>query len=62
MNRPPRDYTEKLLRKLQERIPDLVLRTTFISGFPGEGDDYHRQVVEFCKAMHFERMGAFAYS
>ena len=36
MNRPPRAHTEQLLQKLRERIPDLVLRTTFISGFPGQ--------------------------
>ncbi len=35
MNRPSQDHTVKLLRKLRERIPGLVLRTTFISGFPG---------------------------
>lgn len=35
MNRPPREHTEKLLHKLRQRIPGLVLRTTFISGFPG---------------------------
>ncbi len=35
MNRPPREHTEKLLQKLRDRIPGLVLRTTFISGFPG---------------------------
>lgn len=35
MNRPPRLYTETLLKKLRARIPGLVLRTTFITGFPG---------------------------
>ena len=35
MNRPPREHTERLLRMLRARIPGLVLRTTFISGFPG---------------------------
>ena len=35
MNRPPREHTERLLRKLRARIPGLALRTTFISGFPG---------------------------
>ncbi len=36
MNRPPQEHTVKLLQKLRQRIPDLVLRTTFISGFPGQ--------------------------
>jgi hypothetical protein len=35
MNRPPQAHTVTLLHKLRERIPDLALRTTFISGFPG---------------------------
>ena len=35
MNRPPKDHTVKLLTKLRDRIPGLVLRTTFIAGFPG---------------------------
>ncbi len=35
MNRPPQAHTVDLLKKLRARIPDLVLRTTFISGFPG---------------------------
>lgn len=62
MNRPPRAYTEGLLRKLRERIPGLVLRTTFIAGFPGETDAQHRELVDFCKSFRFDRMGAFAYS
>lgn len=37
MNRPPQAHTLQLLHKLRERIPGLALRTTFISGFPGEG-------------------------
>lgn len=36
MNRPPQEHTVKLLQKLRQRIPGLVLRTTFISGFPGD--------------------------
>ena len=36
MNRPPQDHTVKLLTKLRDRIPGLVLRTTFIAGFPGQ--------------------------
>jgi len=43
------DHTVKLLRKLRERIPGLVLRTTFISGFPGETAEQHRELVDFCK-------------
>lgn len=62
MNRPTQQHTEKLLGKLRERIPGLVLRTTFIAGFPGESDQAHANVVEFATRMGFQRMGAFAYS
>lgn len=62
MQRPPRDHTTKLLHKMRERIPGLVLRTTFISGFPGESDEQHRELVDFAKEFKFERMGSFAYS
>ncbi|KAG1661709.1 hypothetical protein FOA52_002045 [Chlamydomonas sp. UWO 241] len=62
MNRPAKDHTMKLLTTLRARIPDLALRTTFISGFPGEGADEHRELVDFAKEWKWERMGAFAYS
>lgn len=45
MNRPHRDHTEGLLRRLRERIPGLVLRSTFICGFPGEREEDHRALV-----------------
>ena len=62
MNRPPRQHTEALLRKLRDRIPGLALRSTFICGFPGEREEDHRELVEFCKSFRFERLGAFAFS
>lgn len=62
MNRPPQQHTLSLLRTLRDRIPGLALRTTFISGFPGETDAQHRELVDFCKEFRFERMGCFAYS
>jgi ribosomal protein S12 methylthiotransferase len=62
MNRPPRAFTEGLLRKLRERIPGLILRTTFICGFPGESEEQHQELVDFCKTFQFDRMGAFAFS
>lgn len=42
------DHTVNLLRKLRERIPGLVLRTTFISGFPGESDAQHKVRAHAC--------------
>lgn len=62
MNRPPKQHTVDLLKRLRDRIPDLVLRTTFITGFPGETDDQHNELVQFCKDFKFERMGCFIYS
>jgi ribosomal protein S12 methylthiotransferase len=62
MNRPPRQHTEDLLYKLRERIPGLALRTTFISGFPGETEAEHEELMQFCREFKFERLGAFAYS
>jgi ribosomal protein S12 methylthiotransferase len=57
MNRPPRQHTEKLLRTLRARIPGLVLRTTFISGFPGETEEEHRELVSFVKVRTFAAAG-----
>ncbi|KAL6762562.1 hypothetical protein V8C86DRAFT_2515999 [Haematococcus lacustris] len=62
MNRPPQDHTLALLGRLRDSIPHLALRTTFINGFPGETDEQHRELVNFCKTFKFERMGSFAYS
>jgi ribosomal protein S12 methylthiotransferase len=62
MARPPRAHADALLNRLRAGIPGLALRTTFISGFPGETDAAHRELVDFCADFKFERMGAFAYS
>lgn len=62
MNRPPRDHTERLLHTLRARIPNVALRTTFISGFPGETEAQHRELVDFCRDFQFARMGCFVYS
>lgn len=57
-----RKQTVTLVNKLRERIANLVLRTTFIVGFPGETDEQFRQLYEFVEASRFERMGVFTYS
>eukprot|EP00775_Hariotina_reticulata_P010662 gene10662-10821_t len=62
MNRPPQAHTKALLQKLRDRIPGLALRTTFITGFPGESDEAHRELVDFLQEFRFERAGAFAFS
>ena len=48
--------------KLRERVPNLVLRTTFITGFPGETDEQFEELCQFVKEMRFQRMGVFSYS
>ncbi|MDR3644249.1 MAG: 30S ribosomal protein S12 methylthiotransferase RimO, partial [Clostridia bacterium] len=51
-----------LIAKLRARIPGLTLRTTVITGFPGETEEEFAELVQFVKDMQFERLGAFAYS
>jgi ribosomal protein S12 methylthiotransferase len=57
-----RQETEQLLEKLRSRIPNLVMRTTFITGFPGETEADFEQLVDFVGAQRFERLGVFTYS
>lgn len=47
---------------LRKMIPDIALRTTLISGFPGETEEQHEECVEFVKTMRFDRLGVFPYS
>jgi ribosomal protein S12 methylthiotransferase len=54
--------TEQLLAKLRFGIPNLVMRTTFITGFPGETDADFDELVEFVREQRFERLGVFTYS
>jgi ribosomal protein S12 methylthiotransferase len=54
--------TIELVEKLRERIPNLVLRTTFIAGFPGETDAQFEELRQFVIDTQFERMGVFTYS
>ncbi|MFN9368105.1 MAG: 30S ribosomal protein S12 methylthiotransferase RimO [Planctomycetia bacterium] len=57
-----RAATEDLLGQLRERIPDLTLRTTFITGFPGETREQFAELVAFARQWRFERVGVFTYS
>ena len=52
----------ELLSKLRREIPDLVIRTSLIAGFPGETQEQFDELLQFVKDMKFERLGAFAYS
>jgi ribosomal protein S12 methylthiotransferase len=57
-----RAQTVELLGKLRERIPNVVMRTTFIVGFPGETDAQFTELKDFVQEARFERMGVFTYS
>ena len=52
----------KLIRKLRKELPGIALRTSLITGFPGETEEQHAELVEFVKKMRFERLGVFTYS
>ena len=52
----------ELIQKLRNRIPDLTLRTSLITGFPTETEEEFAELLEFVKTTRFERLGAFAYS
>jgi len=56
------DATRTLVRKLRQRLPTLTLRTTFITGMPGETDEDFAELCDFVEEIRFERMGVFAYS
>lgn len=62
MRRPGAKATISLLERLRREVPSLVLRTTFICGFPGESDDDHDELVRQARRLGFERGGAFSYS
>lgn len=51
-----------LINKLRKEIPDIVIRTTFIAGFPGETEEEFTELCEFAKEAKFQRMGCFPYS
>ncbi len=57
-----RSRVEEILGWKQRHCPQAVLRTSLISGFPGEGESEHRELVEFVAAGHFNYLGVFAYS
>ena len=51
-----------IVQKLRKEIPDICLRTTLITGFPGETQEQHEEVMEFIDILEFDRLGAFTYS
>ncbi|MBQ6550289.1 MAG: 30S ribosomal protein S12 methylthiotransferase RimO [Lachnospiraceae bacterium] len=51
-----------VIEKLRKEIPDITLRTTLISGFPGETEEDHEELLQFIRDVRFDRLGVFAYS
>ena len=63
MHRPgDRATFEALIRHIRERVPDIVLRTTVMTGFPGETDEQFEELAEFVQDMEFDNLGCFAFS
>ncbi len=63
MHRPgDRESLTALFKHIRERIPDMVLRTTVMTGFPGETEEDFTALCEFVQEMRFEHLGCFAYS
>lgn len=60
--RTTREDLIAIIDKLREEIPDIVLRTTLIAGFPGETQEQHEEMMEFIDQMEFDRLGVFTYS
>lgn len=60
--RVTRSQTEELVGQMREIIPNLNIRTTFITGFPGETDEQFLELADFIEAQRFERVGVFTYS
>ncbi len=56
-----KELTE-IINKLRREIPDICLRTTLITGFPGETDQDHEELMDFVEEMAFDRLGVFTYS
>ncbi len=52
----------EIITKLRKEIPDIVLRTSLITGFPGETEEDHQELLEFVDEMEFDRLGVFTYS
>lgn len=63
MNRPGDEETlRKLIAKIRERVPGVIIRTTLITGFPTETEEQFERLANFVRDMEFDRLGCFAYS
>jgi ribosomal protein S12 methylthiotransferase len=57
-----RESLEKLIRRIREKVPGITIRTTFITGFPGETEDDFEELLLFVKNCRFDNLGVFTYS
>src|SRR4029453_5716402 len=57
-----RDSLERLIERVRKRVPGIAVRTTFITGFPGETDADFNELMTFVKSVEFDRVGVFTYS
>jgi ribosomal protein S12 methylthiotransferase len=57
-----RESLEKLIKRVRERVPGIAIRTTFITGFPGEADDDFEELMTFVRNCRFDNLGVFTYS
>ena len=60
--RTDRKQLQQTIERLRQEIPDICLRTTLITGFPGETQEDHEELMEFVDQMEFDRLGVFTYS
>ena len=60
--RTSKEQLKTVIGKLRKEIPDICLRTTLITGFPGERKEQHEELMEFVDEMEFDRLGVFTYS
>ena len=57
-----REKTEELLHTIREKVPGIAIRTTMITGHPGEGEAEFEEMMDFIERTRFERLGVFTYS
>jgi ribosomal protein S12 methylthiotransferase len=57
-----RESLERLIKRVRERVPEIAIRTTFITGFPGETEEDFEELLAFVRNMEFDRVGVFTYS
>ncbi|MEB3300053.1 MAG: 30S ribosomal protein S12 methylthiotransferase RimO [Candidatus Sericytochromatia bacterium] len=62
MKRPRHEPPAELIARMRSIVPDIVLRTTFITGFPGETEEHASHVLDFVEQARLDHVGAFAYS